>query len=238
MTSLRYTADTIITLRVTPKLESCQAVDSRRPYKSSLREGQARATRRAIVEAGGALFVERGYAGTTVDAIAERAGVSRKTIFTSVGGKVGLLKLAIDWALTGDDEPLALNERPVVRDLMQETDPQKAVTKWAHMVTGIAARLALLHPVLAAAADVDEQAAELNATSERNRLGGARQFVEQLRGLGALRSDLSIERAAAMASLLMDPLGYRRLVLGDGWTEAEYAEWVAVMTAASFLPDQ
>jgi AcrR family transcriptional regulator len=213
-------------------------VDSKRPYQSSLREGQARTTRRAIVEAGGALFVERGYAGTTVDAIAERAGVSRKTVFTSVGGKVGLLKLAIDWALTGDDEPVALEDRPVIRDLVQETDPQKAVVKWSHMVTGIAARLALLHPVLTAAADVDEQAAELNAISERNRLGGARNFVEQLHSLGALRGDLSVERAAAMASLLMDPLGYRRLVLGDGWTEAEYVDWVARLTAASFLPDQ
>jgi AcrR family transcriptional regulator len=210
-------------------------VDSKRPYQSSLRAGQARTTRRAIVEAGGALFVERGYAGTTVDAIAERAGVSRKTVFTSVGGKVGVLRLAIDWALTGDDEPVPLNDRPVIRDLVQETDPQRAVEKWAHMVTGIAARLALLHPVLTAAADVDEQAAALNAVSERNRLGGARSFVEQLRSLGALRSDLSVERAAAMASLLMDPLGYRRLVLGDGWTEDEYADWVARMTAASFL---
>jgi AcrR family transcriptional regulator len=237
MASLHYTTDKIITLRVTPKLESCQVVDAKRPYQSSLRTGQARTTRRSIVEAGGALFVERGYAGTTVDAIAERAGVSRKTVFTSVGGKVGLLKLAIDWALTGDDEPVALDERPVVRELMQETDPRQAVVKWAHMVTGIAARLALLHPVLMAAADVDEQAAELNAVSERNRLGGARSFVEQLHGLKALRGDLSLERAAAMASLLMDPLGYRRLVLGDGWTEDEYADWVAQMAAASFLPD-
>ncbi len=213
-------------------------VDGKRPYRSSLREEQARATRRAIVDAGAALFVERGYAGTTVDAIAERAGVSRKTVFTSVGGKAGLLKLAFDWALVGDDEPVPFADRPVVRELLQETDPQRVVVKWVHMITGIAARIALLHPVLTAAADVDEQAAELNAVSERNRLGGARHFVEQLHGLGALRNDLDVERAAAMASLLMDPLGYRRLVLGDGWTDKEYAEWVVRMTAASFLPDQ
>ena len=210
-------------------------VESKRSYRSSLREEQARTTRRAIVEAGTALFVERGFAGTTVDAIAERAGVSRKTVFTSVGGKVGLLKLAIDWALVGDDEPVALDARPVVRELERETDPHRAVVMWAQMVTGIAARLALLHPVLTAAADVDEQAAELNAVSELNRLGGARGFVEQLHSLGALPGDLSVERAAAMASLLMDPLGYRRLVLEDGWTADEYADWVARLTAASFL---
>ncbi len=211
-------------------------VKAKRSYRSSLRDEQARTTRRTIVEAGAALFVERGFAGTTVDAIAERAGVSRKTIFTSVGGKVGLLKLAVDWALVGDDEPVSLDERPVIRELVQETDPQAAVVKWAHMVTGIAARLALLHPVLTAAADVDKQAAELNAISERNRLGGARGFVEQLHSLGALRGDVSVERGAAMASLLMDPLGYRRLVLEDGWTADEYADWVVRLTAASFLP--
>lgn len=38
-----------------------------------------------------------------------------------------------------------------------------------------------------------------------------------------------------MASLLMDPPGYRRLVLEDGWTTDEYADWVARLAAASFL---
>jgi AcrR family transcriptional regulator len=212
-------------------------VEARRPYRSAVRAEQARATRRAIVDAGSALFVERGFAGTTVDAIAERAGVSRKTVFSSVGGKVGLLKLAVDWALVGDDEPLALAERPVIRELFGEDDPERAVVLWARMITDIAGRLALLHPVLTAAADVDEEAARLNEVSERNRLGGARSFVEHLRGLGALRAGLSVERAAAMAALLMDPLGYRRLVLGDGWTVEEYAAWVARLTAASFMAE-
>jgi AcrR family transcriptional regulator len=213
-------------------------VEAKRAYRSSLREEQARTTRRAIVGAGAELFVDRGYAGTTVDAIAERAGVSRKTVFTSVGGKAGLLKLAFDWALVGDDEPVPFAARPVVQELVRETDPHRAVVLWAHLITDIADRIALLHPVLTAAADVDEQAAELNAVSERNRLGGARSFVEQLHDLGALRSDLTVERAAAMASVLMDPLGYRRLVLGDGWTRDEYADWMARLIAASFLPEE
>src|SRR4051812_11217164 len=77
----------------------------KRPYSSTLRAAQARATRRAIVDAAARLFIELGYGATTVDAIAEAAGVSRKTVFTSVGGKADALKLAIDWAVTGDDEP-------------------------------------------------------------------------------------------------------------------------------------
>ncbi|WP_249423777.1 TetR/AcrR family transcriptional regulator [Nocardioides coralli] len=210
-------------------------METRRPYRSALRARQARATRRAIVEAGAALYVDRGFAGTTVDAIAERAGVSRKTVFTSVGGKVPLLKLAIDWALTGDDEPVTLEERPEVRAVFEEPDAARAVTAWAHMVTGIAGRLARLHPALAAAAEVDAEAASLYAVNERNRLHGARSFVERLRAIEGLRADLDLDRAADMASLLMDPLGYRRLVLEAGWTVEEYADWVAVLTAASLL---
>lgn len=209
--------------------------EARRPYRSTLREEQARATRRAIVEAGAALFVERGFAGTTVDAIAERAGVSRKTVFTSVGGKVAVLKDAFDWALAGDDAPVPLGDRPAVRDFLTETDPATAVEKWARVMSEIAGRLAYIHPALVAAADVDPEAAELNETSERNRLHGARTFVRHLREIGGLREDVSVKRGAAVAALLMDPLGYRRLVLGDGWREKEYAAWVARMAAASLL---
>ncbi len=209
--------------------------EARRPYRSTLREEQARATRRAIVEAGAALFVERGFAGTTVDAIAERAGVSRKTVFTSVGGKVAVLKDAFDWALAGDDAPVPLGDRPAVRDFLTETDPATAVEKWARVMSEIAGRLAYIHPVLVAAADVDPEAAELNETSERNRLHGARTFVRHLREVGGLREDVSVKRGAAVAALLLDPLGYRRLVLGDGWREKEYAAWVARMAAASLL---
>ncbi|HEX5986734.1 MAG TPA: helix-turn-helix domain-containing protein [Nocardioides sp.] len=209
--------------------------EARRPYRSTLREEQARATRRAIVEAGAALFVERGFAGTTVDAIAERAGVSRKTVFTSVGGKVAVLKDAFDWALAGDDAPVPLGDRPAVRDFLTETDPATAVEKWARVMSEIAGRLAYIHPALVAAADVDPEAAELNETSERNRLHGARTFVRHLREVGGLREDVSVKRGAAVAALLMDPLGYRRLVLGDGWREKEYAAWVARMAAASLL---
>src|SRR3954453_199790 len=90
----------------------------RRPYHSTLRADQARATRRAVVSAARDLFVELGWSGTTIDAVAAHAGVSRKTVFTSVGGKAALLKLALDWALVGDDEPVPLSARQVIAELV------------------------------------------------------------------------------------------------------------------------
>jgi AcrR family transcriptional regulator len=70
-----------------------------RSYSSALRADQARQTRRRIVDAAAELFAERDYTGTTIDAIAAAAGVSRKTVFDSVGGKAQLMKLAYDFAI-------------------------------------------------------------------------------------------------------------------------------------------
>ncbi len=107
---------------------------ARRPYRSTLREEQARATRRAVVGAARDLFVELGWSRTTIDAVAARAEVSRKTVFTSVGGKAALLKLALDWALVGDDEPVPMSERPVIAEMEQMTDPRQLVARWAQFV--------------------------------------------------------------------------------------------------------
>jgi len=207
-----------------------------RPYHSALRDEQARTTRRRIVAAGRELFLERGYGSATIDAIAERAEVSRKTVFTSVGGKAALLKLAFDWALAGDDEPVALADRHEIQRMMKGRDPVVYLDEWIAMNAAIAGRLAPLHHVLVVAADSDAEAAALLTTVEEQRTGGARSVAEHLDDLGGLRPDLDVERAATIIELLMDPLPYRRLVQLHGWTAAEYTEYLRRTGAALLLP--
>ncbi len=208
---------------------------ARRPYRSTLRAEQARATRRAVVDAARELFVELGWSRTTIDAVAARAGVSRKTVFTSVGGKAALLKTALDWAFVGDDEPVPMSERPVIAEMERMTDPRALVARWARFVAELEERAAPLADVLAIAADADPEAAEVHATSERNRLGGADAFVAHLAEIGGLRPGLTSERAAAAALVLMDPAVYRTLVRQHGWTSAEYAEWIERVAVAELL---
>jgi AcrR family transcriptional regulator len=208
---------------------------ARRPYRSTLREEQARATRRAIVSAARDLFVELGWSHTTIDAVAARAGVSRKTVFTSVGGKAALLKLALDWALVGDDEPVPMSGRQVIAEMEQLTDPRALVARWAHFVAELEERAAPLADVLVVASDADPEAAGVHAASERNRLGGAAAFVAHLEAIGGLRTGLTTERAAAAALVLMDPAVYRTLVHEHGWTRAEYADWIERAAVAEFV---
>lgn len=197
-----------------------------RPYRSTLREKQARATRRAVVGAARDLFVESGWSRTTIDAVAVRAGVSRKTVFTSVGGKAALLKLALDWALVGDDEPVPMAERRVIAEMQELTDPRVLVARWAQFVAELEERAAPLAAVLVVAADADREAADVHAASEGNRLGGAQSFVARLIAIRGLRAGLTEERAVAAALVLMDPAVHRTLVREHRWTIAEYAHWI------------
>jgi AcrR family transcriptional regulator len=210
----------------------------RRPYRSALREEQARATRRAVVEAARDLFVELGWSQTTIDAVAERAGVSRRTVFTAVGGKAALLKLALDWALVGDDEPVPMLERPVVAEMERMTDPHALVARWARFVAELEERAAPLAHVLAVAADVDPEAAEVHATSERNRAGGAWSFVSRLETIRGLRPGLTTERAVAAALVLMDPAVHRTLVVEHGWSREEYAAWIERSAVAELVGER
>ena len=208
---------------------------TRRPYRSSLREDQARATRRSVVEAARDLFLELGWSRTTIDAVAQRAGVSRKTVFTAVGGKAVLIKLALDWALVGDDEPVPMADRPEVADLEAQTEPVELVRRWARFNVAIGMRAGPLADVLAVAADVDPEAAQVHATSERNRLSGAEAFVHQLHAIGGLRPGLTVQDAVPTALVLMDPSIPRTLVREHGWSQEEYAAWVERIALAELV---
>ena len=199
----------------------------KRVYKSDLRDGQARATRRQIVTAASRLFAERGYAAATIDAVAKEAGVSRKTIFTSVGGKAELMKLAYDWAVTGDDEPVSMGNRPEVRALAEEPDPARVLEKWCAMLSTQMARVAPMHAALRSAADVDPQAHELFERVQDQRLAGMRRPVALLTDRGALRKGLSQRRAIDIVWLYVEPLQWELLVTRRGWSRAAYADWLA-----------
>ena len=83
-----------------------------RTYNSTRRSRQAAQTREEIVTAAIELFGETGWAGTTLAAIAKRAGVAVETIYSGFGSKKGLLRAAMDVAVVGDVEEIPLADRP------------------------------------------------------------------------------------------------------------------------------
>src|SRR5258708_21071824 len=205
-------------------------------YTSQVRDEQARRTRRAIVTAAHDLFLAQGYAATTIDGIAEAAHVSRRTVFNSVGGKPTLLKLALDWAIVGDDEPIALADRPAIKAILAESDPRKALKLWVQTVTDVAARTTGLGEVLIAAADVDPAAAHLLADASRNRMVSATVFIRHLASLDGLPPGITEQRAAELCWALTDAHLYRLLVAQRSWSTADFNRPLSYSLAAALLP--
>ena len=206
-----------------------------RRYSSEIRDEQARRTRRAIVTAARDLFLAQGYTATTIDAIARAAHVSRRTVFNSAGGKATLLKLAYEWAVAGDDEPVPLADRPAVKAIQAEPDPRKALTLWAKMIVEIAARVTPISQVLTAAADADPDAAQLTADADRDRMSGAAAFIRYLASLDGLAPGITQQHAADLCWALMDGHIYRRLVTQRGWTTSDITNWLSSSLAATLL---
>jgi AcrR family transcriptional regulator len=198
----------------------------KRAYASDLRDRQARRTRREIVDAAAGLFRAQGYVATTIDAIAAAAGVGRKTVFRSVGGKPECLKLAIDWAIVGDDEPVPIMDRSRVRTAMQHPDARWMLHDYADHFTTTAARSAPLIEVLGGAAGIDPVLGELHRDLDRQRTVGMTNLAGHLRLRGALRGELTVDDAAQVLCTFTDVPVYQRLVTRHGWAAGRFARWL------------
>jgi AcrR family transcriptional regulator len=199
----------------------------KREYRSELRATQAQETRRSIVAAATRLFVEDGYGATTIDAVADAAGVSRKTVFTAVGGKLDLLKLALDWAVAGDDEAVALSDRAAIRRLMDHTDPRGVLKGLASLLVEIDTRVGPLYSAMEVAAGMDPAARDLVEESQRRRLDDARKVVRRLRDLDVLTAGITYQEAVDLVWLAMDHALFDRLVRARRWTTRRFEEWLA-----------
>lgn len=201
--------------------------DVKRPYRSPLRAAQQAATRRQVIDAAAELFVRDGYAGTSIDAIAQKARVGRATVFSAVGGKPALLKAAYDVAVGGDDEPITLPERPWAKRVSDEPDAARMLTLYAGMVTQIDSRVAGISEAIRGAGGADADARELSRDVQRQRRLGAANVVAMLVARNGLRPSLDHADAAAIIALFIDPGLYFRLVTQEGWPEWRFETWLS-----------
>ncbi|MFT4009093.1 MAG: helix-turn-helix domain-containing protein [Nocardioidaceae bacterium] len=202
----------------------------KRRYSSPLRAEQALASREAVLRAAHDLFIEQGYGGTTIDQVAERAGVSKPTVFTAVGNKAMLLKVVRDVAMAGDDQHRTVTAREDVAAIAAAGDLDRAAMLTARHIAVVNARYHDVHEVIRGASGADPVVAELWETAEEERHVGA----------GHLLTRLSVKpirpRRAAQDCLwlLMAPDNYDRLVVRQGWSRAAYERWLAEQIRALF----
>lgn len=207
--------------------------DVKRPYSSTRRQEQARLTRRSILAAAADLFITNGYGATSLQQVADQAGVAVQTIYATFANKPTILEKLLDTAIAGDDEPVAVNDRDWMHSVFNDPDPAMRLHAYAAAVAGIHDRAGDLFGVLRAAAESEPTLAPLAATTEQRRRTGAASVVKGLENIGGLRNDLSTQRATDILWTLNSPDLFRRLVRDSGWSLAGYQEWLEeIMTNA------
>ncbi|MHB1596108.1 MAG: TetR/AcrR family transcriptional regulator [Streptosporangiaceae bacterium] len=197
-------------------------------YHSPLREERAADTRRRITTAALELFGRRGFAGATVAAIAEAAGVAPQTVYATFGSKGAILS-ALLARLEEDADASGWRER-----ITAATDPRhklEAFARWS------VAMLSTSKQAIAAAQGAADDPAiiQLKAEADRHRREALDSLVGQLHRDGALQSQLSQSRAVDKAWLLTGVELYLSATDGCGWADAEYIDWLSELLVSQLL---
>ncbi len=207
-----------------------------RRYSTALRAEQTALTRRRVLDAAGRLFVERGYLGTTLGAVADAAGVSVQTVYNVVGGKAVLLKAVYDVTLAGDDAPVPMSERPEFRAIDDAPTGRACLAAYAHLGRVLGERLfPLLTVVLAQAAAGDPDLAAFVVTVEGERAIGTRNVATHVAGRFRLRDGLDVDGAADVLWALTAPDLADRLAVRRGWGWDRFEAWLGTAMGDAVL---
>jgi AcrR family transcriptional regulator len=210
------------------------AVNPRRPYDARGRRRRADEARARTLEAAHRLFLDRGYAGTTIGAISAAADVSPDSIYKSFGGKPGLVRTIWLRSLEGAGPVPAEQRSDAVR--VAEHDPRALIRAWGTLVTEVAARVAPIVLLIRAAAESDGRMAELLAEVDEQRLRRMEVNARTLLDRHDLRPELTLEDARDIMWAYTSPDLYELLVVRRGWSAERFGAFVAHQLTAALLP--
>ena len=213
-----------------------QPAQPKRKYNSTRRQAQAGETRRQIIEAARRLFSERGYAGATIEAIAQEAGVAPETVFAVFGNKRTILASLVDVAVGGDDLPIPLLQRPGPQAVLHEQDAVRQINLFAQDISTILERVAPVFEIIRVAAKTEPDIAVLLNNILQKRLHNLTVFVSHLSAHTHLRAGISDEKAAETVWAITSPDLFNLLVVDRGWSLEQYRQWLGDTLVRLLLP--
>jgi AcrR family transcriptional regulator len=212
-----------------------EPVKAKRRYDSPRRRAQAAATRRDILEAAQRLLERRGYAATTMEAIAAEAGVALKTVYLGFETKSGLLRALWNHLLRGGRDDVAVAQQQWYRQVVEEPDPERQLRLGARNSRVVKLRIAALLEVIRSAAPIDPDIAALWHRIQTEFHANQRVIVERLNDKNALSPTLDVDRATDILWTINHPNLWQLLVDERGWTPEQYEQWCADLACSQLL---
>ena len=210
-------------------------VKDKRKYSSAVREEQAARTRARILDAAAELFLERGYARTTMKDIAVQADVARDTVHAIFGSKARVLTALIDYRLVPDGSVTNVTQLPEALAIKDEVDQRKQIELFAKFIAGISTELRPVFEILRTASAVEPEMAKVFEEMDQFRMNNMQTYASWIAARGPLR--VSTRQAGEIIWALAS-LDVARMLCDElGWTESQHARWLSDTLIRTLLPD-
>lgn len=211
-------------------------VNTRRRYRSSLRQERAQETRSRILDVARDQFLAHGYVSTTIAAIAREADVAEGTVYAAFGTKRAILTSLISVSIGGDDQPMGVLERPEPQRMRMEPDQRTQLRMMAYGIADILDRAGPMFDVMRIAASTDVDIAAGYAELQEERLRNMTKVVGWVAANGPLKAGLSVTEAAETVWMLTSADVHRMLRIERRWSPERYERWLAHSLIAALLP--
>ena len=193
----------------------------KRAYQSPTRQRQADETRTRIAAAARKLLEEHGYAGMTMEAVAQKAGVAVATVYAVFRSKTGILSEILDAARFDD------SYQNLVREAMHTSDPRERMRFPARIARRIYEAEHSVLDLLRGAGAVAPALAQSESERECTRYDAQGGMIQYLVRSRSLRRGLDPQHARDILWSLTSRDLYRLLVRDRGWTAQQYEDWLA-----------
>lgn len=203
--------------------------------KPSPRRARAARTRRAILTASHEEFLERGYHGATIAAIAKRAGVASQTVYFVFHTKADLVSAVIDDRVLGPDAPEDPEASAWWQAMAGAPGARAVLEEFIRGAAPILDRAAPVSEVVRAAAASDDEVRAIHEHHDSLQRAGYRRVVELAAARGVLSRGLTLDTATDVLLTLCGDSVWVQLTAERGWTADQVVDWLATAVPASLL---
>ncbi|MGZ9222483.1 MAG: TetR/AcrR family transcriptional regulator [Anaerolineales bacterium] len=209
----------------------------KRKYDSTRRQAQAEETRHQILAAAHKLFMERGYAGATIEAIATEAGVAPETIYAVFKNKKKILVNLINFlSATRAEEKTPLLQRAGPQAVAQERDQRRQLQMFAQIVANNLEGAAPISEIILVAAKTERDVDKIMRQLIKQRWQHMTVAVQQIASNGPFREKMDEADATDIVWTLTSPEVFLLLTRDLGWPKEKYVQWLAETLARVLLP--
>ena len=182
----------------------------------------------AIAEAARRLFKEKGYASTTIGAIAAEAGYAVQTVYFHFRTKAAIVEYLVA-------RMRAETITPAFKRSMEDQPAESRLDAQAMITRRTAEAWWDVYEVLRSASQSDDALAALVAEMDAGRLYGQRLVAKALDAGGELRQDVDVTMATDVIWTLASEDTYRRLVVERHWSPDRYESWLGRCLSSQLL---